>query len=278
MMIFAMIGWGLSWVNAKVLSGFISSSEFAFWRFFLAAIGLYGVMVALKISLKISVQNLLLSFVCGILLSFYNKFFFLGTKYGLASFGGVLVTTLIPLVTFLLISLLNKKIFKKHEVFGLGLGAVGVLVMLEVWLFDVKLIFTQVNIYFLVAVLLWSLLTIVSSYQKNISFLLFSFYMYGFCVGFDFLLLGGKVSNLFSFDTKFWLNLLLISFYGTSFSTSVYFLSVMELGSKKASSFFFLVPLSAVLLSFLFLGERVGIFLLLGGILSVSAVYILNKQ
>lgn len=277
LMFLAMIGWGESWISAKVLGEYLGAKELTFWRFFISAFGLIPVLLYLKISLKITSKNLLLAFVCGVILALYNQVFFLGTKHGLASFGGVMVTTLVPLVTFLFIALLHKKSFKKIEYFGLALGIFGVLIMLDIWHFNFSLIFSRGNIYFLIATLLWPILTIISSYQKDISPLVFSFYMYTFTSLVDYIFLGFQLTNIANLDKIFWLNLSLISLYGTIFSTSIYFVAVMKIGSKNASSFFFLVPLSAVLLAFIFLHENIKISLILGGFFSICAVYMINR-
>ena len=57
-----------------------------------------------KKSLKINLKSLLLAIVVAIVMILYLKFYFLGTKFGTASLGGALVTTLVPINTFIIIS------------------------------------------------------------------------------------------------------------------------------------------------------------------------------
>ncbi len=278
LMFFAMIGWGETWISAKILGRYLDAQELIFWRFFFTSLGLLPILIYLKISFKITKWNLFLAIISAILLALYNNFFFLGTKYGLASFGGVVVTTMIPIVTFVLVSILSKKVFQMKEWIGLFLGATGVLVILKIWQFDLNAIFTNANLYFLIATILWPLLTLTSAKQKDISPLSFSFYMFFFTTLIDLFFINFKLTNIMQFDLIFWNNLLLLSLYGTTFATTVYFIAVTQIGSKQASSFFFLVPSSAIIFSFFFLNETIEMSLLIGGILTLIAVNILNKR
>jgi len=278
LMIFAMVAWGETWISAKILNRYLSSNELIFWRFFFTTLGMIIVLLVFKISLKESSKELSLAFIVALFLSLYNSFFFLGTKYGLASFGGIFVTTLNPIITFALVAMLAKKALQTKEILGLFIGVVGALFMLKIWQLDIKELFSLGNIYFILAAFTWPIVTIISSKQKMKSAILFSFYMFFFTTLFELALLGFKVHNIFRFDVKFWLNLLLLSLWGTTFATTVYFLAVSKLGSKVASSFFFLVPLSAFIFAIIFLKESFDIVLLLGGVLGVIAIYFLNAR
>jgi drug/metabolite transporter (DMT)-like permease len=276
LMVLAMVAWGETWISAKVLSHYISSAEAIFFRFFFTTLGLLPILLLNKEQFKISMKNFIIVAVSALLLALYNGAFFLGTKYGLASVGGVLVTTLTPINTFLLIALVSKKLITKIEFFGLILGFIGALVMLKIWHFNSGSLLTHGNSYYLLATILWPLLTLVSSKQSGISPLLYSFYMFALTSLIVLAFLGFRVTNIFYLDHVFWLNMLLLSLYGTTFATTIYFLAVVDLGSKTASSFFFLVPVSALFFAVIFLKERVDFTLVSGGILSIMAVYIIN--
>ncbi len=210
LMILAMIAWGETWVSAKILNRYLDLDELIFWRFLFTTLGLIPVLIFYKLSLKISKQNLFLAIISSIILALYNNAFFLGTKYGLASFGGVLVTTLNPILTFIIVSIIAKRIFDYKEIFGLIFGGIGALIILEVWSFDLDLILSQGNIYYLLASILWPFLTIITSYQKRISSLVFIFYMFGFTSMIDLIFIDFTVTNILYLDYIFWNNLLLL--------------------------------------------------------------------
>jgi len=276
LMVLAMIAWGETWISAKILSHYINAKEEIFFRFLFTSLGLLPILIYKKGRFKITLYNFFIIAISALILALYNLAFFLGTKYGLASVGGVLVTTLTPINTFILIAILTRKKINKRENLGLFLGFLGAFIMLKIWQFNLSSIFAKGNIYYILATLLWPLLTVVSAKQKAISPLLFSFYLFAFTSLIVLFSLDFKVSNIFKLDFVFWLNLLLLSLYGTTFATTIYFLAVVKLGSKRASSFFFLVPFSALIFAAVFLQEKIEAALIIGGILSIMAVYIIN--
>ena len=180
MMVLAMAGWGASWVNAKVLSSYINEYEMMFLRNFFTIITLAPILVITKKYFYSNTKSLILAFIAAIVMIVYLKFYFLGVKFGTASLGGALVTTLIPINTFILMALFFGKKLEKKDIFALILGMFGVLTILNIWTFSFEEIFTEHNLYFLAASILWPIFTIISSKSTKTSPLVFSFYMYVF--------------------------------------------------------------------------------------------------
>ncbi len=238
LLFFAMLAWGLAWINAKILSDYLDSYSLIFWRFLIAALSLVFVAKALKHSLKIDVKTFIVAFLAAILMLFYNHFFFKGTHLGDAGFGGVLVTTLNPILTFFAVALLQRKNLGKREYFALLLGAVGSFIMLEIWEYGFG-VFTQNGIkYFLLASFTWVFITLISTLNRKTSAVVFSFYMYIAVVFIDyFFFLDRKIIPIFNFDWIFWLNLFAVSLFAVTFATTVYFLATVQKGSKYASAF-----------------------------------------
>lgn len=278
MMVLAMAGWGASWVNAKVLSSYINEYEMMFLRNFFTIITLAPVLIISKKFFYTNIKSLVLSFFAAIVMIIYLKFYFLGVKFGTASLGGALVTTLIPINTFLLVALFFGKRIVKKDIFALILGVIGVLTILNIWSFSLEQIFSKHNLYFLLASILWPIFTIISSKSTKTSPLVFSFYMYIFMI---ILLLIFFVEptkiNYASFDSIFWANILCVAVISTTFATSIYFIGIEKLGTNEVSSFIFLVPFFAISLSILFLKEEINISILIGTILTLIAVKILNN-
>ena len=275
LMVLAMIAWGSTWVSAKILMEYFDAYSLIFWRFFFSALGLAVILFISNNSFKIDFKGLFLAFVSSMGLIAYNYFFFLGTHYGEAGFGGVLVTTLNPILTFLFIAVIGRKFLELKDIVALMFGALGVLIILKVWQLDIS--FNRGVLYFLLAAATWPWITIISSYFKKGSALAFSFYMFSFTtLGVLVLFLNLKIPSLSVLDTIGWVNLLALSLYGTTFGTSIYFMATTIWGGKKASGYFFLVPITAVFFASLFLSERIDIFTVLGGIFTILAIYQLN--
>jgi drug/metabolite transporter (DMT)-like permease len=277
LMVIAMTAWGASWVNAKVLSDYITAQELIFYRYFLATITLAPVLIVLRKSFKIEFKTLLLALLASIFLVVYSIFFFNGTKFGTAGLGGAFVTTLTPILTFILLISFFGKQFVKKDIFALVLGVIGVATILNVWTFSLEQILVISNLYFIYASFSWSFLTITNSKLKSIGHLLFTFYVYIFTTIIGFFITPFESGNILSMDWIFWLNFLSVSVVSTTFATSIYFVAITKLGTNEASSFIFLVPFNAIFLSWLFLDESIHLTTILGTILTITAVSMLNN-
>ena len=272
LLVLAMIAWGSNWISAKVLMNSFTALNLIFWRFLLAAFGLLIILLFFKIPLKLSFKDYLKSFLSSVFLSLYNLFFFWGDHFASAALGGVLVTTLNPVVTFFIINLIYKKRLTKKEISALFLGVIGSILIIKIWQFDLS--FNKGILFFLICAFIWPVLTIISSNVKKENSLTFSFYMFLFTS----LITIFFLKNIYfpSFNVKIYFNLFALSIFGTSFATAAYFLGSSILGSKKASAYIFIVPLTSVLFAILFLKEKIDIYMIIGGFISIIGVYMLN--
>jgi len=277
LMFLAMIAWGASWVNVKILSSYINEFEMIFFRFFITAVTMIPIILFLKKSFKIDIKSFVLVILTSIAFIAYMKYFFLGTKFGTASLGGAFVTTLIPINTFLILALLRVKKVSKKDAYALTLGGVGVLTMLNIWNFDLEQILVIQNLYFVLAAILWPVITILSSKSLKISPIVFTFYLYlvTTVLNLVFFVDLNKVAYE-TFDTTFWINIFIITIAASTFANTVYFLGIEKLGASEVSSFIFLVPFAAIVLSAIFLKEEIGLSIIIGTILTLIAVKILN--
>lgn len=276
-MVLAMTAWGASWVSAKVLSNYITAQELVFYRYLLTTITLIPVLIFLRKSFKIDIKSLLLALVASIFLVIYSIFFFNGTKFGTSGLGGAFVTTLTPILTFILLVSFFGKRFVKKDIVAVILGAIGVATILNVWTFSLKQILVISNLYFIYASFSWSFLTITNSKLKSIEHLVFTFYVYVFTTIIGFFITPFQSGNIMTMNWVFWLNFLSISIVSTTFATSIYFVAITKLGANQASSFIFLVPFNAIFLSWLFLDEPIYLTTIIGTILTITAVSMLNS-
>ncbi|HIP30870.1 MAG TPA: DMT family transporter [Sulfurospirillum arcachonense] len=274
----AMLGWGASWVNVKVLSLYVNEYEMIFLRFGIAALSFIPILIFLKKSFKIDKKTALLVLLAAVSNVAYMKYFFLGTKLGTAGLGGAFVTTLVPINTFIFMALFFGRKIGTKEILALLLGAFGVMMILGVWTLERSQVLTQYNLYFVLASILWPILTIASSKATKVAPIVFIFYMYSvttllvalFFVDFSFI----KTLN---YEPKFLFNIICIAIAGTTFATTIYFIGIEKLGTNEVSSFIFLVPFFAIGLSAMFLGESIGLHVIMGTILTIIAVSMLNN-
>ncbi len=279
LIVIAMIIWGGSWVSAKAIADAMPPEALTFWRFFISFLSMLPVTLIFKEPIKVSRPALGYTLLGAVAMGLYLYFFFKGLKYGFAGAAGVLVTSMMPLVTFTLSIFIFKKTPTGRDLFGLALGLAGGGVLLQAWTFDGR-IFSGGNVYFLLCSVLWATLTISSEKAGElISPVLFSVLTYGFSAAlFFFLALPYGMRNILRQDTVFWLNMLYLGVISSTFATTVYFFASSRLSSNRASSFVFLVPSFAVILSWIFLGEIPKMPTIAGGLIAVSATYIINKN
>ena len=279
LMVFAMIFWGASWISTKVLTNYLNEYELVFLRMGICFISMFPLIYFFKLSFKFDLKSFIFILIASVILTLYSIVMFLGVQHGTGSFGGALVTTLIPIITFILIALLNKKTISLKHSFALVLGAFGVLNMLNIWNFNLNEIFSKDNIYFLLAAFLWSILTIITSKATKINAFVFTFYTYivsSFTL-FVFFVDGNIFHKIVDFDFIFWFNMFVITILSTTFATSIYFIGATKLGAKEVSSYIFLVPASALSIGAIFLGEEITFNVIIGTIFTIIAIYILNN-
>jgi drug/metabolite transporter (DMT)-like permease len=278
LVITAMIAWGGSWVSGKVIAGTLPSEVLVFWRFLVTFISFIPIVILFKENLKIKKESAVMIIFAAIVLVVYNQVFFSGLKAGYAGAGGVLVTSLNPIFCFILSVIFFKTRISVKDIFGLILGLAGGLVLIQIWNISLSKMLLSGNLLFLIAAFLWALLTVTShKAQNNISLFTFSFYLYGISTLIDlFFALPHGVLDALNCGPLFWFNIFFLAIVATTFATTVFFLGSRKLGSGKAGSFTFLVPINAVFLSYIFLGEIPGLYTILGGFLAMIAVYIIT--
>ena len=275
-----MATWGLSWTNGKILSQYCSSSILAFWRFFLSSIFMIPVLIFTKNNFTVPSEGIKYIIIGSILIFSYNIFFFMGSNLGFANVGGVFVPTLNPIITFILSIIIFREIIYKKDIIGLIFGICGGIIVLEAWTLSYSQMTANGNLYFLLASISWGIMSIVSGKShKALATLTFSFWVYFISSIFCFMMnINNDVLIVLDFDLIFWLNLILLSIGAQVFGTTVYFIATTKLGPSKASSFIFIVPITAPIFSMIFIGEKLEISTIIGGIMTMTAVYLINKE
>ena len=280
-MVFAMVTWGYSWVGAKILGPYGHVSTKIFLRFIFASVALIPILLKYHIPFKIDKKGFMFILWNSISLCSYNYFYFKSTHMGLAGVGGVLVTTLNPILTSLFVfSFLDKSSAKLKDFVGLIMGLTGGGIIMRLWEMDIDLMISSGNIFYILASCSWVSVTIASQKSKtHIHFLTFSFWSFlsaslfslSFCEI-------ESISQTINYDSIYWLNIFLLSIVVMSFANTMYFFASSKIGAVKASSYIFVVPLTAIIFSKIILNEQVLYTTILGGVLSVVAVYLINKK
>lgn len=273
-----MLFWGLSWSNAKILGSYYPPITIMFWRCLFATIVLIPFILKFRINwTKIKNQLVRLLF-ASVLLTLYNYCYFKGTQLGVAGIGGVLVTTMVPIFTTILSTIIFKTKINKNVKLGISLGLLSGTILLNLWKYDIETLILSGNIFFISGAILWSILTILT--QKitiEIPSLHFSFLIFFFSSIITFLCSPFSIDfSIFNSDINFWLNFISVTFGAMAYGTVAFFYATQKLGATVASSFTFLVPVSAIIFSIILLNEIPDLISMIGCAIAISAVIIIN--
>ena len=272
----AMISWAIAWTNAKIVGEYLSFYNLIFFRFLLGFISLLPFLMYNKKNLP-NLKAYKYIIIPSILFFIYNIAFFKGTYFGEAGRGAILVTTLNPLFTLMIISFIRKKIIFK-EVLGIIVGLFGGLIIMDVFKYGFDIIFDIKNIYFLICAFTWGVMTVfIDLAQKKINPYIFISLCYFFTMVISWFFTDFRLIDLSLLDFRFYFNFFLVSIAAMSFGTSVYMYSTSIIGPIKASVFIFSVPFLAMGTSFIFLNEIFSLNTMVGGLISLIAIYIVNK-
>ena len=275
-----MITWGYSWAGAKILGPYGDVSAKIFLRFFLASIALIPILLKYRIPFTVSKSGLQFILINAISLCSYNYFYFRSTHMGLAGVGGVLVTTLNPILTSTVVFCFVDKSVRLKDLIGLAIGFIGGSIIIRFWEMDLNLMIQSGSLFYILASFSWVSVTLSSQKSKNhIHFLSYSFWSFVVAAGFSFLFCNlSDIAITINYDRYFWINILSLSIIVMSFANTMYFFASSKIGAIKASSFIFIVPLTAIIFSKILLDEPIRLTTLMGGSLSIIAIYLINKK
>lgn len=281
-MFLAMACFGFSWVSGKRISSVASPATLACIRFVLTAICFLPTLAGKRLPVisagKRKAGWLWLSS-AAVFITGYNLLFFLGLNSGLAGKGGLIVTTLNPLFTFLIVLATGSRKPKWTAVAGISLGITGGLLLMEPWRYSPGELADSGNLSFLAAALAWSLLTLASRKAQVIyGFRRFNLGLYTLSalltLPFALIETGGQIPS--GMNASFWGDMIFISAAVGAFGTGAYFIAASKLGAAKGSSYTYLVPVFALTFTAVILGEVPDTLMILGGILAIAAVLLIN--
>ena len=275
----AMLLWGIAWTSGKVAAEHANAPVAAFWRYAISFITIIPVIIYLRTSFKTTGKGYLYMFLGGLFTALFNYLFFKGLSYGNAGYGGTLVTALAPIFTYFLSILIFKIETSAKQLFALFIGTIGAVILLRIP-FE-GLAFLDLNsIYFLQCAIVWAVVTIFSQKaSKSTEAMFYTMVVFGITCFINMIFaLPYHPFEFGSYDGLFWANIIFIAILPGTFSTTLFFLSAGKIGAHNAAIFMFIVPVGAIVSSWIVYGENIEISTLAGCLLAFASVILFNRK
>ncbi|MDP3302364.1 MAG: DMT family transporter [Sulfuricurvum sp.] len=276
-MLFSMMLWGAGWPVLKILSDSVSWEVATFWRLALMSLAYLPILWWNKKPLYLVRSAWPTVAFSGFLYALFMVLSFLGVQVATAGAGGMIITTLSPVLIVLITIVFTGFRPSKQHIVGLGLGLIGGMVMVELW--DGTILTNMGNLIFILSALTWSILSVLAQHSRQyVDPIRYSFFLGLIAIFCMFIIAYGHgILSVFDQGLDFWGALLYLSVMTQTVATTIYFVASGKMGSAKAGSYMLLVPLFALISSYIILGEVPSVALVTGGVLSIVAVYWINQ-
>lgn len=270
--------WGGGWTALKILTESVGVEVVSLWRFIIMFISFIPILFFVKEPLRLPKKGIKYILSSAVLNILFMVFAYFGVQASTAGSGGVIITILSPLFTFILSIIIFKQVHSKFQYIGLAIGIIGGVVMLN--LYELQGFLHGGEIYFILSAMTWAIITLnAQKSHLHINPIHYSFFISALSMLILFVIaLPYNISIVFEQNSRFWSALLYLGILGQSVATTIFFIASGKLGSSKASSFMFLVPLFALIVSHFVLDETVQTNVVIGGLISLIAVYFINKK
>jgi len=273
--------WGGTFIAGRVAAPEMSALAAALWRYVVASVVLVAMLLAREGGLPrldgphwLRIVLLGLTGVAG-----YNLCFMAGLETVPASRGSLIIA-LNPAATMLGAALFLHEPLTLTKIAGMLLALVGVAIELSggnpLALFDGGAGAGELLLFG--CVLSWAAYTLLGKKMTGISPLAIT--TYAALMGTAMLAVGAFVRGDLGFpqvSRNAWIALVYMGTLGTAVAFVWFLEGVKELGPARASIFVNLVPVAAIALGALLLGEKITVPMLVGAALVVSGVWIINR-
>ncbi len=283
-LISTVVFWGGTFAAGRLIAQDITPFAAAFLRFLIASICLIVLILnRQKRWPGISKNDILPLVLLGLTgIAIYNGFFFMGLRRIEAGRAALIVAT-VPVVVTILSTLIYREKLTVNKTIGIILSFVGAIIVITRgdWQGLINGSIGLGELFISVCVVCWAIYTIVGKdLLKRISPIVAVMYasLFGMLFLFPFALHEGLIAQIKNTSLLNWLGLGYLGFFGTVLGFVWYYKGVKEIGPVRAAIFINFVPVSAILISWLFLNESITPSLIFGGFFILTGVFLTNYQ
>jgi drug/metabolite transporter (DMT)-like permease len=278
-MLIAMLLWGVAWTSGKAAVEHSNIQVASFWRYTISFIGMIPVMIYMKRSLKTDFIGYIYMLLAGLLSAAFSYLFFAGLAHGQAGYGGTMVTSLVPLITYFLSMIIFSTKVSTKQILALGIGIFGAIILLKIPMEGMG--FLNLNsIYFLVCAVVWSFVTILTQkVSHRVDPMFYTLVIFGVTAFTNMIFaLPHHPFEIGLYDSIFWWNILFVGLLSGTFAMTIFFASASRIGAHNTGVFMFIVPIGAIVSSYFAYGEKIALSTIIGCLLSLIAVILFNKK
>jgi len=282
--------WGSSFVVVKIALGEgLTPIAIATFRFLIAG-GLFLTTLLFKKSRERDYRLLVekKDMLTLVSLALFGVTFFFITQYtGIQMAGASIAAILVCLLSPILIAIFSARIFKEHlikkQILGIAIAATGTFIIVA----GSTLSFPNNEDIFLGSLILLSTPILWATYsllgkkilERYNPFLVVAYVtMLGGLFLVPFSLAENSFHQVFAMSLNSWLAILFLSITCSLLGYYIWFYVLKQVGAAVASSFLFAEPLVTVLFAVAFVGEKIGLFILVGGLLIFIGVYLVTVK
>lgn len=276
--------WGGTFIAGRILSSEIGPYSAAFLRFLLASLLLFLLVLRYeKRWPRLELRQIGPVTALGLTGVFaYNVLFFKGLKLISAGRASLIIANN-PVVIALLAALLFKERLNRVQLGGIALSVAGAFVVISHG--DLSAVFEEGvgwgELFIAGCVASWAAYSLIGKIVlRGLSPVTSVCYsaMIGALALFVPALRSGLIQDVQSLPIQGWVSVAYLGLFGTVLGFVWYYEGVRELGPSRASIFINFVPVFAIVLAFLILGEPITRSLILGGCLVLAGVYLTNRR
>jgi len=275
-LLFVALVWGVNFAVVKFALAEFFPLSFTVTRFMLAALFLFTVLLATGEPLKIDRKDRFAVVRLGFIgIALYNIFFMYGLKYTSASHSALFIS-LSPLFAVLLQAASGRERLTVRGIAGIALASLGVFLIIRS---HGSLNFTSAEVFgdilTLIASMLWALYTTASKplLERYSSVKVTA---YAMAAGSILLVPVGAYDMLIqpwsAISTRSWAAFAFSAIVSGGVAFSLWYQGIKRIGVTRTITYHYLVPFVAVVFAALFLGERITLLQIAGGISIIGGV------
>ncbi len=275
-----MLIWAGSFIFIKIGLKEIKPFNLAFYRFAIASPILLSIVYLrrrLQVLKKEDLISMVILAITGVTLLYAVQF--VALIYTTATNSSILIN--VSVIFIAVMSVFIGERFNKFKVIGLILSFFGVILVVskgQFKFFSSKTFFGDILIIF--DGFLWAIYTIVgkSMLEKyNVEVLTAYAFIIGSILLFPLSIYEG-FENPLSLSLTSWICILYLSLLCSVFGYLAWYSALTTMDATKVAVFVYIVPFFTAIMAFFALKENIGIFTVIGGILTIGGVYLVEKQ